>query len=162
MKCVRIVKKSTGKRIQVSIVSGGNKIMGWEIFKVKKKQYGPNDDIQIAIKAIEKFAPKKHLQEREMYYYNYRQTGKYLKPLLALLIYIADTAKKKENEEVFVQDLFIKLKDFYDIYDQLSIKEAIQDYSLKIKLRKLLKIFYDDTSLTGADIEGYVTKISDN
>ena len=97
-----------------------------------------------------------------MYYYHYRQMSKYLKPLLALLIYVSDTAKKKENEEVFVQGLFLKLKDFYDVNDQLSIKEAIQDYSLKIKLRKLLKIFYDDTSLTGADIECYLTKLPDN
>jgi len=57
--------------------------------------------------------------------------------------------------------LFINLKDFYDVNDQLSVKEAIQDYSLKIKLRKLLKIFYDDTSLTGKDIEGYLAKIPD-
>lgn len=136
--------------------------MGWNISRVKKKQYGSDDDTQIAIKVIEKFAPKKYLQEREMYYYHYRQMSKYLKPLLALLIYVSDTAKKKENEEVFIQDLFIKLKDFYDVNDQLSIKEAIQDYSLKIKLRTLLKIFYDDTSLTGADIEEYLTKITDN
>ena len=136
--------------------------MGWNIFKVKKKQDGPDDDIQIAIKAIEKFAPKKYLQEREMYYYHYRQVGKYIKPLLALLIHVSETAKKMENEEVFVQDLFVKLKNFYDINDELSIKEAIQDYSLKIKLRKLLKIFYDDTSLTGADIEGSLTKLPDN
>jgi len=136
--------------------------MGWDIFRVKKKKDEPDDDIQIAIKAIEKFAPKKHLQEREMYYYHYRQMIKYLKPLLALLIYVSDTAKKKENEEVFIQDLFIKLKDFYDVSDRLSIKEAIQDHSLKIKLRKLLKIFYDDMSLTGTDIEVYLTKIPDN
>jgi len=136
--------------------------MGWDIFRVKKKRDGSDDDIQIAIKVIEKFAPNKHLQEREMYYYHYRQMSKYLKPLLALLIYVSDTAKKKENEEVFIQDLFIKLKDFYDVNDQLSIKEAIQDYSLKIKLRKLLKIFYNDTSSTGADIEGYLTKLPDN
>jgi len=154
--------KRNSKLIQVSIDSKGNKIMGWDIFRVKKKQYGPDDDIQIAIKAIEKFAPKKHLPEREMYYYNYRQMGKYLKPLLALLIYVSDRAKKKENEEIFVQGLFIKLKDFYDVNDQLSIKEAIQDYSLKIKLRKLLKIFYDDTPLTGADIESYLTKMPYN
>jgi len=136
--------------------------MGWDIFRVKKKKDEPDDDIQIAIKAIEKFAPKKHLQEREMYYYHYRQMIKYLKPLLTLLIYLSDTDKKKENEEIFVQGLFIKLKDFYDINDQLSIKEATQDYSLKIKLLKLLKIFYDDTSLTGADIEGYLKQIPDN
>ena len=136
--------------------------MGWDIFRVKKKRDESEDDIQLTIKAIEKFAPKKHLQEREMYYYHYRQMSKYFKPLLALLIYVSDTAKKKENEEVFIQDLFIKLKDFYDVNDQLSIKEATQDYSLKIKLRKLLKIFYDDTSLPGADIEGYLRKIPDN
>ena len=135
--------------------------MGWNIFKAKKKQYGPDDDIQIAVKAIEKFAPKKHLQEREMYYYHYRQVGKYIKPLLALLMYISDANKKMENEEEFIQDLFLKLKDFYDINDQLSIKEAIQDYSLKIKLLKLLKIFYDDVSLSAKDLEHYLTKIPD-
>ena len=135
--------------------------MGWDIFRVKKKQYGPDDDIQIVMKEIEKFAPKKFLQEREMYYYHYKQIGKYCKPLLALLISISGRAKREENEEVFIQDLFIKLKDFYDVNDRLSIKEAIQDNSLKIKLRKLLKIFYDDMSLNGADIEGYLTKIPD-
>jgi len=136
--------------------------MGWDIFRVKKKRDEPDDDIQIAIKAIEKFAPKKYLQEREMYYYHYRQMSKYLKPLLALLVYVSHIDKKRKNEEVFIQGLFSKLKDFYDVNDQLSIKEATQDYSLKIKLRKLLKIFYDDTSLTGADIEGYLKKIPDN
>ena len=136
--------------------------MGWDIFRVKKKRDGSDDDIQIAIKAIEKFAPKKYLQEREIYYYHYRQMSKYHKPLLSLLIYVSETAKKMENKEVFVQGLFLKLKDFYDVNDQLSIKIALQDYSLKIKLRKLIKIFYDDTSLTGADIEGYLTRIPDN
>ena len=154
--------KRNSKRIQVLIDSVGNKIMGWDIFRAKKKQYGSDDDIQIVIKTIEKFAPKKYLQEREMYYYHYRQVRKYLKPLLALLIYVSDTAKKKGNKEIFIQGLFLKLKDFYDVNDQVSIKEAIQDYSLKIKLLKLLKIFYDDTSLTGADIEGYLTKLPDN
>jgi hypothetical protein len=136
--------------------------MGWDIFRLKKKKEESEDDIQLTIKAIEKFAPKKHLQEREMYYYHYRQMIRYFKPLLALLISVSDTDKKKENEEAFIQGLFIKLKDFYDVNDQLSIKEAIQDYSLKIKLRKLLKIFYDDTSLSGADIESYLTKLPDN
>jgi len=130
--------------------------MGWDIFRVKKKRYGSDDDIQVAIKAIEKFAPKKYLQERELYYYHYRQMGKYLKPLLALLIYVSDRAEKKRNEEVFIQGLFIKLKDFYDVNDQLSIKEATQDYSLKIKLRKLLKIFYDDTSSTAGQISRFI------
>ncbi len=136
--------------------------MGWNIFRVKKKRDEPDDDLQITIKAIEKFAPKRHLQEREMYYYHYRQIRKYLKPLLPLLIYISERAGKKENEEVFVQGLFRKLKNFYDVNDKLSIKEATEDNSLKIKLREIYKIFYDDMSLTGAKIEGYLTKIPDN
>jgi hypothetical protein len=138
--------------------------MGWNIFRVKKRDeiYEADDDIQITIRAIEKFAPKKYLEEREMYYYHYRQITKYFKPLLSLLIYVSDKAKKKENEEIFIQGLFMKLKDFYDVNDQLSIKGAIQDHNLKIKLHELLKIFYDDTSISGTDIEFYLTKLPDN
>jgi hypothetical protein len=97
-----------------------------------------------------------------MCYYHYRQIRKYLKLLLPLLIYISERAEKKRNEEIFVQGLFIKLKDFYDVNDKLSIKEAIQDYSLKIKLLKLLKIFYDDNTLTRAKIEDYLKNIEEN
>lgn len=136
--------------------------MGWNIFRVKKKRDEPDDDLQIAIKAIEKFAPKKYLQEREMYYYNYRQIRKYLKPLLPLLIYISERPGKKEDEEVFVQGLFRKLKDFYDVNDKLSIKEAAEDNNLKIKLRETYKIFYDDTSLSGAKIEECLENIGEN
>jgi hypothetical protein len=137
-------------------------MMGWNIFRVKKKRDEPDDDLQIVIKAIEKFASKKHLREREMYYYHYRQNRKYLKSLFPLLIYISERAEKKENEEIFVQCLFKKLKDFYDINDKLSIKEAIEDYSLKTKLLKLFKIFYDDNTLTRTKIEGYLKKIGDD
>jgi hypothetical protein len=137
-------------------------MMGWNIFRVKKKRDEPDDDLQIVIKAIEKFAPKKYLQEREKYYYHYRQIRKYLKPLLSLLIYISEGAGKKENEEIFVRGSFKKLKDFYDVNDKLSIKEAIEDYSLKIKLLKLFKIFYDDKTLTRTKIEGYLNKMKDN
>jgi len=138
--------------------------MGWDIFKVKKrkKRDEPDDDIQIAIKAIEKFAPKRHLQEREMCYYHYRQIRKYLKPLLPLLIYISERVGKKENEEVFIQGLFIKLKDFYDVNDKLSMKEATQDHSLKIKLLEIYKIFYNDNTLTRAKIEDYLKNIEEN
>ncbi len=136
--------------------------MGWNIFRAKKKRDEPDDDLQIVIKAIEKFASKKHLQEREMCYYNYRQMRKYLKPLLPLLIYISERAGKKENEEVFVQGLFRKLKNFYDVNDKLSIKEATEDNSLKIKLREIYKIFYDDNTLTRAKIEDYLKNIEEN
>lgn len=136
--------------------------MGWNIFRAKKKRDEPDDDLQIVIKAIEKFAPKKHLQEREMCYYNYRQMRKYLKPLLPLLIYISERVGKKENEEVFIQGLFRNLKNFYDVNDKLSIKEATEDNSLKIKLLEIYKIFYDDNTLTRAKIEDYLKNIEEN
>lgn len=136
--------------------------MGWNIFRVKTKRDEPDDDLQIAIKAVEKFASKKYIQEREMYYYNYGQIRKYLKPLLPLLIYISERDVKEENEEIFVQGLFRKLKDFYDVNDKLSIKEATEDNSLKIKLREMYKIFYNDKTLTRAKIEGYLENIRED
>lgn len=138
--------------------------MVWDIFGVKRRQKrdGPEDDLQIVINSIERFAPKRHLQEREMYYYNYRQIRRYLKPLLPLLIYISEKPGKEENEEIFVQGLFRKLKSFYDVQDRLSLEEALQDNSLKIKLLEVLKIFYDDKALTRAKIEEYLRNMKGN
>jgi len=136
--------------------------MGWNIYRVKTKRDEPDNDLQIAIKAIEKLASKKYIQEREMYYYNYRQIKKYLKPLLPLLIYISERDDKEENEEIFVQGLFRKLKDFYDVNDKLSMKEAKEENSLKIKLSEIYKIFYDDKTLTSAKIEEYLENIGEN
>ena len=138
--------------------------MVWDIFRVKrrKKRDGPEDDLQMAINSIEKFAPKRYVQEREIYYYNYGQIGRYLKPLLPLLIYISEKAGKEENEEIFVQDLFRKLKSFYDINDRLSIKEALQDNGLKIKLLEIFKIFYNDNTPTRARIENYLKAMGED
>lgn len=138
--------------------------MVWGIFRVKKRQKreGPEDDLQMVINSIERFAPKRYLQQREMYYYNYRQIRRYLKPLLPLLIYISEKPGKQENEEIFVQGLFRKLKSFYDVNDKLSLEEALQDNSLKIKLLEILGIFYDDNTLTKAKIEEYLRKMEEN
>jgi len=138
--------------------------MVWGIFRVRrrKKRDGPEDDLQMVINSIERFAPKRYLQEREMYYYNYRQIRRYLKPLLPLLIYISEKPGKQENEEIFVQGLFGKLKSFYDVNDKLSLEEALQDNSLKIKLLEILGIFYDDKTLTKAKIEEYLRKMEED
>jgi len=114
------------------------------------------------INRIEKFAPKQHLSEREMYYYHYRQINKYLKPLLALLVYISEQAEQGNDRAVLVQGLFGKLKDFYDINDALSMKQAVGDYSLKVKLLKLFKIFYNDTTLAGGELDNYLERIAGN
>lgn len=138
--------------------------MVWNIFRLRAQRKGhePDDDLQGMINRIEKFAPRRYLEEREMYYYHYRQINKYLKPLLALLVYISEQTEKRKDQTLFVQGLFGKLKDFYDVNDTLTMKEAAGDYSLKVKLLKLLKIFYNDTTLTGEELDGYLEKIEDN
>jgi hypothetical protein len=138
--------------------------MGWNIFRVRnqKRAHKPDDTLQAVINRIEKFAPRQYLQEREMYYYHYRQINRYFKPLLALLVHVSEVSEKGQEEEIFIQGLFRRLKDFYDVNDMLTMKEAVQDYSLKVKLLKLLKIFYNNTTLIGAELEGYLEKIEDN
>lgn len=138
--------------------------MSWNIFRLQsqRKGYEPDDDLQVVINRIEKLAPRRYREQREMYYYHYRQINKYLKPLLALLACISEQTAKRKDQEVFVQGLFGKLKDFYDVSDTLSMKEAVGDYSLKVKLLELFKIFYHDTTLTGEELDGYLEKIEDN
>ncbi|MBW2340295.1 MAG: hypothetical protein JRF50_08110 [Deltaproteobacteria bacterium] len=142
----------------------GDKIMGWDISKAKRRRRSVehDDDFHLPIESIERFAPKRFLEERKMYYYNYSQIPKYRKPLLSLLIQLSEKTGIDENEELSVQTLFRKLKDFYDVNDKISLKEAVKDYSLKIKLLQLHKIFYDDTILTGTKVEHYLTKLPNN
>jgi len=138
--------------------------MSWNILKLRnqRKAYEPDDDLQMVINRIEKSAPQQHLNEREMYYYHYRQINKYLKPLSALLLYISEQTGQRKDQEAFVQGLFRKFKDFYDINDTLSMKQAAGDYSLKVKLLTLLKIFYNDTTLAGGEFDNYLEGIADN
>ena len=126
--------------------------MAWNIFSGKNK-YKAVDVFQAAINTIETFAPKRYLPEREMYYYNYRQIKKYHKPLFELLTYISKRPESREDEEVFVGGHFRRLKAFYDINDTLSIKEALQDRSLKIRLLELFKMFYDDTTMQKEEMD---------
>ena len=138
--------------------------MGWDIFgaRGKRKTKESPDDFHPVIERIEKLAPKGFHDERLMYYYNYRQMPLYRKPLLSLLTHISGRTWKEEDEELFFQELFRKLKDFYDVRDKLSVQEAVKDYSTKMKLLQIYKIFYDDTSLAGPKINEYLEKIGKN
>jgi hypothetical protein len=131
--------------------------MKWNIFRATRRNE-PKDELQIIIDKIEKFAPKKHLPEREMYYYHYRQVRQYLKPLISLLTYISEGTLKKENDGEFEENLFVKLKNFYDINDKLSFEEALRDNSLMGKFIELFKIFYNDKTKTMANILEYFNK----
>jgi hypothetical protein len=135
--------------------------VGWEIFgpRGRRKRKEPPDAFHPVIERIEKRAPKGSSDERFMYYYNYRQVSKYRKPLLSLLTHISGRTREEEDEEFFFHVLFRKLKEFYDVSDKLSIQEAVEDYSIKMKLLQIYKIFYDDTGLAGPKINEYLEKI---
>jgi hypothetical protein len=125
--------------------------MKWAIFRAAKKTT-PKDGIDIIIDEIEKFAPKMYLLEREMYYYHYRQLRPYVKPLVSLLTYISEGKIKNEDYDEFEENLFLKLKNFYDVNDKLSIEEALNDNGLTRKYMELFKIFYNDGSKTISNI----------
>jgi hypothetical protein len=125
--------------------------MKWTIFRAAKKTT-PKDGIDIIIDEIEKFAPKMYLPEREMYYYHYRQLRPYVKPLVSLLTDISEGKIKNEDYDEFEENLFVKLKNFYDINDKLSIEEALNDNGLTRKYVELFKIFYNDGSKTISNI----------
>jgi len=131
--------------------------MKWNIFRATRRNE-LKDELQIIIDKIEKFAPKKYLSEREMYYYHYRQIRRYLKPLLSLLMYISEGTMKKEDNGEFEQNLFVKLKNFYDINDKLSFGEALRDNSLMNKFIELFKFFYNDNTKTISSISDYFKK----
>ena len=136
--------------------------MGWDILGPRRKTKEPPDDFHPVIERIEKLAPKGFHDERLMYYYNYRQMPIYRKPLLSFLTHISGRTWKEEDEELFFQELFRKLKDFYDVRDKLSVQEAVKDYTIKMKLLQIYKIFYDDTSLAGPKINEYLEKVGKN
>ena len=138
--------------------------MGWDIFgaRGKRKTKESPDDFHPVIERLEKRAPKGFRDERFMYYYNYRNMPLYRKPLLSLLTHLSGRTWKQEDEELFFHVLFRKLKDFYDVRDKLSVQEAVKDYSIKMKLLQIYKIFYDDTSLAGPRINECLEKRGKN
>jgi len=94
------------------------------------------------IERIEKHAPKKYREKREIFYYNYRIMDLYKKPLLELLQTIAQRNHKDPSTQEFAGEVFEKLKDFYDPRDKLSREEALKDLSLMKKHREIYTFFY--------------------
>ena len=74
--------------------------------------------------------------------------------MLELLTYISKLPEKREHKEVVVNSHFRRLKASHDINDALSMKEALQGRSLKIRLLELFKMFYNDTPMTREEMEG--------
>ena len=134
--------------------------MKWDIFSHRRRdRRGKADDnIDKVIKVIEKFAPRKYRSERSLFYYNYKIMGQYRKPLLNLLETISQKNRFDNEKDVFIRDLFLKLKDFYDQKDKLSLAEAMEDNELMKKYREIFLFFFDKKE-TAQDIEEWLKDV---
>jgi hypothetical protein len=126
----------------------------WDIFLNRNKvtRRKEKDEIDLVVDLIEKFAPKQYRSERDSFYYNYRIMDPYRKPLLSLLEKISRRQKLEREHSDFAGDLFLKLKDFYDPKDRLSMAEAIEDTGLKKKFREIFLFFYGTKELPDMDM----------
>jgi hypothetical protein len=130
----------------------------WDIFfnRKKERRHQRKDEFDEVIATIEKFAPKKYRSERDAFYYNYRIMAPYPKPLLSLLQAVSKTGLPSGDHAAFAQELFIRLKAFYDPKEKLSPSEATKDMGLKRKFRELFLFFYDKREISEHEIEGWL------
>ena len=128
--------------------------MIWDLFlnRNRETRNKDKDEIDLVIDLIEKFAPKQYRTERDSFYYNYRIMAPYRKPLLSLLETIPRRQQLEGDPADFAGDLFLKLKDFYDPKDKLSMAEAIEDAGLKKKFREIFLFFYGTRELPDMDM----------
>ncbi|MBK5099554.1 MAG: hypothetical protein JJE15_00950 [Desulfobacteraceae bacterium] len=135
--------------------------MKWDIIhnKRREKKGKPKDDVDRIIQTIEKFAPREHRSERDAFFYNYKMMGPYLKPLLSLLETLSQKNRLKSDQASLARELFLKLKDFYDPRDRLTLDEAAEDTSLRRKFRQLFLFFYGKKDLSSEDIRGWLKGI---
>ena len=118
--------------------------MKWDIFSGRKRERKSVelDHMNEQIKRIEKFAPRKYKSERVSFYYNYQLMDAYFKPLTELVGLISQKERLHNDEEGFISELFLRLKDFYDVKQRLSVAEAIQDKNFGRRFIQLFLIFY--------------------
>jgi hypothetical protein len=135
--------------------------MKFDIFasRRREKKGKPKDDIDRLIENIERFAPREHRSQREVFFYNYKMMGPYLKPLLGLLETVSQRNRLKADQAGLARELFLDLKNFYDPRDRLSMAEAVEDRSLRKKFRELFLFFYGRKDLASEDIKAWLSGI---
>ncbi len=136
--------------------------MSFDIFspiKKVKKRGKAKDSFDKLIDVIERFAPRDHQPDREVYYYNYKIMDLYKQPLLALLETASQISRLQSDPDAHDRQLFLKLKSFYDVKDTLSMEEAVEDIGLIRRFRDFLIFFYDRKDLSGDDIRDWLKKL---
>ena len=135
--------------------------MKWDIFAGARRprKIREDDPIGEVVEIIEKFAPKGYRSERDMFFYNYKIMQPYLKPLLVFLQTISQKNRLEDDQVAFSREVFLKLKDFYDPRDRLSLVEAVEDTGLIKKYSEAFLFFYDKRDLPVEDIKELIKDI---
>ena len=107
-----------------------------------RRKEKPQDEMDRVVLAIEKFAPREHVSQREVFFYNYKMTAPYPKPLLALLQTVSQRERLADDPPEFCGEIFLKLKDFYDPRGRLSLEESGTDLGLQKKFKDVFLFFY--------------------
>jgi len=110
--------------------------------------------IEEEARKVERFAPRRYEKERRVHYYNYKLLDEYLTPLHDLLSTISESRElaKRGNLAPLLQNLFHRMKNFYDPRQRLTPEEAVQSKGLRRKLRRLLLIFFNMEEVTDSNI----------
>lgn len=64
------------------------------------------------------------------------------------------------DRAVFARELFLRLKDFYDPMDRLTLAEALIDGGLQNRFRELFLFFYNIKDLPVQDIKEWLKDIT--
>ena len=133
--------------------------MNWDIFspaKRVKKRGKAKDSFDEFINIIETFAPRETLSEREAFYYNYKMMPSCRKSLPELLETLSQVKRLKTDTDDHACELFLKLKNFYDPKETLSLPEALEDKNLIRRFRDLFVFFYGRKNLPREEIEKWL------
>jgi hypothetical protein len=135
--------------------------MIWDILTWRRKgeRKGEKDEFDFVIERIERFAPKKYVSERRMFYYNYKMLPLYGKPLMHLLDVISRGGEKGAHLEALTRELFYGLKGFYDPKDRLPLSAAMGDNELMRRYADLFVIFFGMGKPSREDVRGWLLDV---
>ena len=137
--------------------------MNWNIFspvKRIKRKGKAKDGFDELIDIIETFAPRAFLREREVFYYNYKMMSSCKKSLLTLLETVSRVKRLKTDPDDHACELFLKLKNFYDPREKLSLAQALADRNLSRRFEHLFVFFYGRQNLSHEEIMGWLDRLA--
>ncbi len=140
---------------------GVGRVVGMKIWNPFGRRNGPKEtqypeEVALLVERIEKFAPPQYREQRNVYYYNYSILGQYMKPLLALLEVVSRVDRLRQRRLDTAREIFLRLKDFYDLKDRLTLEEAFEERNLMERYSQLFLFFYGTKRVPDLEKEAWL------